>query len=157
MKYTRQQGFTLIECLVYMALFVVVVGFATVAFFHFWDDTRGFNRNAQEVVRVLHAGDQWRADIRSARRPIQMTSSNGEEQLRIPATNGDITYSFSNGELRRQEKVLLADLKSSEMESNQGVHVPAWRWELEIKSIRKQTLWRPLFTFEAVAGPSAIP
>ena len=157
MNASRQQGFTLIECIVYMALFVVVVGFATMVFFRYWDDSRDLSRHADDVVRVLHAGDQWRADLRAAHGPLQLTFTNGAEELRIPSSAGAITYTFAHGELRRQSKLLLANVQSSEMQSNAALHVPAWRWDLELQSKLKTPLWRPRFTFEAVAGPPGTP
>jgi hypothetical protein len=148
----------LIECLFYMAMLMVVLGVATKAFYNCWDNSRALRRNADDIVRALHAGDQWRADVRAATGPIQLTAVKGVEQFRIPATTGAIVYTFSNGELRRQagspasDRVLLSNVQSSEMQSDLRQRVAAWRWELEIKSAQRRSRWRPLFTFETVAG-----
>ena len=127
-------------------------------FFSRWDDSKALRRNADDIVRVLHAGDQWRADVRAATGPVQLTDADGAEQLRIPASAGEIVYTFSKGELRRQagaaaaNEVWLANVKSSQMQSDLRRNVAAWRWELELKTVRKTARWRPLFTFETVAG-----
>jgi hypothetical protein len=146
--------------LTYIALLVVVLGFAGKLFFQAWDDNKALRRNAEDIVRVLHTGDQWRADMRAASGPVQLTDANGGEGLRIPSSNGNILYTFSNGELRRQtgsvSDVWLANVKSSKMQSDTRQNVAAWRWELELKSARKTARWRPLFTFETVPG-SATP
>jgi hypothetical protein len=158
----RENGFSLIECLAYIALLVMVLGFATKIFFQSWDDSNALRRNADDIVRVLHAGDQWRADVRAATGPVQLTDAAGVEQLRIPAFPGDIVYTFSNGELRRQagagaaSQAWLSNVKSSQMQSDSQQDVMAWRWELELKTARRATLFRPLFTFETVAGGAII-
>ena len=151
-------GFTLIECIVYIGLFTVVLGVATRLFFQSWDDSKALRRNADDIVRVLHTGDQWRADVRAATGPVQLTDADGAEQLRIPAAAGEIVYTFSKGELRRKagadavSKVWLANVKSSQMRSDSRRSVAAWRWELELKTVKRTARWRPLFTFETVAG-----
>jgi Tfp pilus assembly protein FimT len=155
-------GFTLMECLVYIGLLAVVLGVATRIFFQSWDDSKALRRNADDIVRVLHTGDQWRADVRAATGPVQLTDANGTEQFRIPASAGEIVYTFSNGELRRKTsadaviKVWLANVKSSQMQSDLRRGVAAWRWELELKTVKRTARWRPLFTFETVAGDTII-
>jgi Tfp pilus assembly protein FimT len=151
-------GFTLIECVVYITLIVVVLGFATAIFFQSWDDSKALRRNADDIVRVLHAGDQWRNDMRAATGPVQLTNADGAEQLRIPAITGEIVYTFSNGELHRQagadpiSRVWLSNVKSSQMQSDLRQNVTAWRWELELKTAKRESLFRPLFTFETVVS-----
>jgi prepilin-type N-terminal cleavage/methylation domain-containing protein len=153
-----ERGFTLLECLVYMALLVVVVGVATGLFFQSWDDSKSLRRNAEDIVRALHAGDQWRADMRAATGPVQLTETDGAEQLRIPVVAGEIIYAFSNGELCRKSgpdsvnKVWLPNVKSSRMQSDSRGNVATWRWELELKTVKRTARYRPLFTFETVAG-----
>ena len=151
-------GFTLLECIAYVALLTVVLGFATRIFFQCWDDNKALRRDADDIVRVLHAGDQWRDDVRAATGPLQLTDSEGIKQLRIPAGAGEVTYTFSKGELRRQSgagaasQVWLSNVQSSQMQSDPRQDVPAWRWELELKTVKREKLFRPLFTFETVAG-----
>jgi len=152
------RGFTLLECIAYMALIVVVLGFAMKIFFQSWDDSKSLRRNADDIVLVLHAGDQWRADVRAATGPVQLTDADGVEQFRIPASGGEIVYTFAQGEIRRQtsidavNRVWLSHVKSSQMQSDLRQDVAAWRWELELKPVKKTALFRPLFTFETVAG-----
>jgi Tfp pilus assembly protein FimT len=158
---TRAGGTTLIEVLVYMALFVVVVGFAVAAFFGCWDNTKKLRRDADDVARALDIGERWRADVRGATGAVELTAANGTEQFRIPAAAGDITYTSANGEIHRQagssgpETLWLANVKSSQMQSEARGSVAAWRWELELKSARREARTRPLFTFESAAGKGA--
>lgn len=159
----RARGFTLIELLVYIALFAVVVGTAYMTFYECMSNSKALRRNADDIVRALSIGDQWRADIRAATGLIQLTNAPGAEQLRIPAAAGEIVYTLANGELRRRvgeaasNPVWLSNVKSSEMQSEWRGRVPVWRWELELKSVRKEARMRPLFTFESVAGTANLP
>lgn len=157
----NEQGVSLLECLAYISLLVVVLGFATKLFFQSWDDSKALRRNADDIVRVMHAGDRWRADVRTATGPLQLTDENGVEQCRVPTSTGDIVYTFSNGEVRRQagaagESVWLPNVKSSQMQPDSRSNVKAWRWELELKTVKKDALFHPLFTFEAVTGGGTV-
>jgi hypothetical protein len=82
--------------------------------------------------------------------------------LRVPARAGETTYTFANGEIRRQagaaapDKLWLGNVKSSRMQSEPRGRVVAWRWELELKTSRGKPQVRPLFTFECAAGAAII-
>lgn len=154
---SRRGGFSLIEVLVYMGLFFLITGCATVAFTQFWDESHALRRDTEDIVRALDAGDRWRADLRSASGKAEVSVTNGDEVLRIPSARGDIFYEFSNGQLHRQggggpRVVLLPNVKSSRMEADARSGIPAWRWELELKTSKRTAQVRPLFTFEAVPG-----
>ena len=160
---SRRAGLTLIEMLVYMAVAVVVVGFTTATFYDCWENTKALRRNADDIARALDIGEHWRADMRAATGAIELTSANESEQLHIPVRAGAVTYTFANGEVRRQSNsagrdiVWLSNVKSSRMLSETRGRVSAWRWELELKSSRKVPRLRPLFTFECAAGTAASP
>jgi Tfp pilus assembly protein FimT len=152
------RGVSLFECLVYISLVTVVLGIATAVFYKCWDAHRAIRRNADDIVRALHAGERWRADIRAATGRIQLIESNGVERLRVPGPRGGVVYSFADGEVRRQanpaapELVVLSSVKSSRMKTDARQIVTAWQWDLELKSNRKDMRLRPLFTFEAVTS-----
>lgn len=158
----REHAFTLIEIIVYMVLFVTVVGCATKTFYECWDNTKALRTSADDIARALEIGERWRADVRGATGVIQFTAAGGAEQWRIPEAAGEVIYTFANGELRRQagptapNTLWLSGVKSSQMQSDARGAVAAWRWELELKSVRKEARVRPLFTFECVAGTVAI-
>jgi Tfp pilus assembly protein FimT len=150
----------LIEMLVYIAMLAVVLAITTTAFYHCWDDSKALRRNADDIILVLHAGEQWRADVRAATGEVQLTRTEGGERLLVPSAAGPIIYTFAAGELRRQTpspsgtNLLFANIQSSQMQSDQRQRVQAWTWELELKPTRKDAKVRPLFTFESVAGPA---
>ena len=127
-------------------------------FSHCFNNSRAVRRNSDDIVRVLHVGEQWRADLRAALGPVQLTHNGDAEQLLIPSSSGNVIYDFSRGELHRQapapvgDQRLLSGIRSSQMDSSLRGQVTAWTWELELNPTRKDARVRPLFTFEALAG-----
>ena len=156
------RGFTIIECLVYISVLGVILAIGSAAFYRCWDDNKAITRNGDDIVRTLKAGEIWRADLRSATGPIQLTSSGSEQTVSIPCGKRQLIYSFAGGEVRKQIgkegawQVVLPKVKSSQMQSEKRDHVTAWRWELELASTRKNAKIHPLFTFEAVPGNSTV-
>jgi hypothetical protein len=159
---SSKSGIMLMEMLVYMALLTVVVGSAFLTFYDCWDNSKALRRNADAIERALSVGERWRGDVRAATGPIEQTLIGGAVRLRIPASTGEVIYTISNGEVRRQAgssrppSLWLANVKSSQMESELRGRVTAWRWELELKTERRQARFRPLFTFESPAGTAVI-
>jgi Tfp pilus assembly protein PilE len=160
----HRQGVTLIECLLYIAVLGVLLNVAIIGFNRCWDNSKHLRRNAEDIVRALKAGEQWRADIRAATGAIQITELKATEQAVIPQHGGNVTYtvSYPLGEVRRQAgangpaTLVLSRLKSSLMQADPRALVTAWRWEVELVSIQKKPGITPLFTFEAVpTQPSA--
>ena len=153
-----RRGYLLLECLVYIAALAIILVVTMRGFYHCWDNIRALRHNADDIIRVLHAGEQWRADLRAASAPVQLSRTGDAEQLRIPCAAGPIIYTFAKGELRRQTSLpsatnlLFTNLHSSQMQSDPRQLVTAWTWELELKPTRKDAKVCPLFTFETVPG-----
>jgi hypothetical protein len=147
--------------IVYMALLTVVLGSALATFYDAWDNHRALDRNADDVARALDIGERWRGDIRAATGPVSVVVADGAVHCHIPASQGEVTYTIANGQVRRQAgaaappSLWLASVKSSQMDSEPRGGVTAWRWELELKTERRDARFRPLFTFES-AAPLAI-
>ena len=57
----------LLECLVYIAVLAVVLVVTMRGFYRCWDNSKALRHNADDIILVLHAGEQWRADVRAAR------------------------------------------------------------------------------------------
>ena len=95
-------------------------------------------------------------DVRSATGKITVETTAQGEFLRIPHGTSVVLYSFTAGEIHRQfassefSMPLLPAVNASQMVMDQRGPVSAWRWELELKSRRKETHLPLLFTFEAV-------
>ncbi|MGC9940996.1 MAG: hypothetical protein ABSE48_04130 [Verrucomicrobiota bacterium] len=153
----RATGIFLIECLVYIAVFCILLGIGTAAFFFCWDHTRAVILATNDVESALRAGECWRADVRAATGAISVDTTQTGEVVVIPEGEKNIIYRFADEELRRQiasenvSQLLLPKVKTSEMRADPRGKVAAWRWDLELNERRKETHLPLLFTFEAVA------
>lgn len=151
----RHAGVVLLECLVYIAVLAILMGIGTAAFFFCWDHTRAVVFTADEIESALRAGECWRADVRAATGKISIETSAAGETARIPETGGEVLYHFTGGELRRENpaqnnsRLLLARVKTSEMNTEARGDVTAWRWEVELTPRRQETRIPLLFIFEA--------
>jgi len=145
----NRRGFNLIEMLVYMAGLTVVLTIAYPAFEKAMRGSRDLQRNADDILRAIHAGELWRKDVRSATGPIRVE----HDAMFIPVGNDRVVYSFADGAVWREwndvRSMALRDVKSSSMRSGFAT-VTFWRWEVELASPQKNPAVRPLFTFEAV-------
>ncbi len=146
-------AFSLVECLVYIALFFVVLGVAVGAYYQMDEQSRGFARNSSDIVRTMQAGERWRADVRNATNAAQFDQN---LELRLATRNGDVSYFFRDGSVWRQSTndgkpiPVIANVKSSQMKADPRPQVKAWRWEIELQTKRTNATVRPLFTFLAV-------
>ncbi len=151
-----ERGILLVDCMVYIALWSVVVGLAFASFYRCFDQTKHLSRNASDIVRALQAGERWREDVQQAMGELALIESGEAQELRIPQQAGDVVYLFKEGTVLRRagEKSrwarLLADVKESSMQKDPRTQVTAWRWEIELKTTQKVVRLRPLFTFQAV-------
>jgi hypothetical protein len=153
-------GYLLIECLVYLSVLVVILGLGLGAFYVCWDYSKALHYATDDINAALHAGERWRADIRSATGKITGETTPEGERLRIPHGANEIIYNFNAGEVRRQiassgfSELLLPKVSVSQMVTETRGPVAAWRWELELTPHRKETHLPLLFTFEAAAKPT---
>jgi hypothetical protein len=144
--------------MLYVALFLVVTTVAALAYYRVDVETRALDRNSDDVVRAMKAGEQWRAEIRSATAPPRLEGG----ILKLTTKAGDLVYTTTNGVIWRKAgqgraMAWLEHVKSSTMEIDTRQNVTAWRWELELQTKRAQASVRPLFTFTAVPTKEAKP
>src|SRR4051812_43578989 len=99
-------GFTLIECLVYLVLFVFVSGLAFEAYFTMNQQTRAVNNSASDISRAMRAGERWRADLRFSTTAIV----ENESTLRLTQKSGVVRYQFRDGAIWRQSNEALPTL-----------------------------------------------
>jgi hypothetical protein len=153
----RQAGIMLVECLVYLAVFTILLGIGTASFYFCWDHSRALIYATDDIATALHTGERWRADVRAATGKITVETTATGEVVRIPETKKEIVYRFESGELRREiptsgnSWLLLPKVETSRMETETRGGVTAWRWELELTERRKETHLPLRFTFEAAA------
>lgn len=148
----NQHGLLLVECMVYIALVMLITGVGVSLFTRTLSFQREIERNSNDIVRTLKVGEQWREDIRKAVKPITVEN----HRLEIPQVNSRVIYDWNNGSLWRIEfddppQLLLRGVKASEFIKDDREHVSAWRWELELDRHRGKMNVEPLFTFGAVA------
>jgi hypothetical protein len=152
----RQSGILLTECLVYLAVFTILLGLGMAAFYFCWDHTRSVISAANNVESALRAGERWRADVRAATGTISVETTAAGEIVKIPESGNEIVYRFENGGLRREisspenSQLLLEKVNASEMKIEPRDGVTAWRWELELTPQRRESHFPLLCTFEAV-------
>jgi hypothetical protein len=155
-KARRCAGILLAECLVYIAVFAILVGGGTVAFYFFWDHSKALIFTTNDIVSALRAGEGWRADVRAATGNISVVTTATNEVVRIPETGREIIYRFESGELHRENpsandsRLLLPTVKTSRMETDIRGGVTGWRWELELVQRRREMNLPLRFTFGAV-------
>jgi len=149
------------ECIVYIGLVFVIFGLGTLAFYRCFDNMKALRRNSDDITRVLSAGELWREDIRAATKPIHFETS--DQLLLIPHRAGEVAYKFAGNQVSRRTGpnapwvVLLPKVENSRMQAAPRASVTAWQWELELATLRKPAVIRPLFTFTAVPGATTPP
>ena len=154
-KLRRAAGILLTECVVYIAVFAILTGIGTAAFYLCWDHSQALIYATDDITSALRAGEHWRADVRGATGKISVETTATGELVRIPETEKEIVYRFESGEVRREipasknSQLLLPKVKTSQMKADARGTVSAWRWELELTPRRKETQLPLLFTFEA--------
>jgi len=150
-----QTGYLLLECLVYIALFAVITGLGLATFYLCWENSRALGYTTDDIAAALRAGERWRADIRGATGQVIAENTATGELLHIPCGTNEILYRFTPGEIHRQSassafaESMLTAVKTSQIVEDKRGPVSAWRWELELKSHRKETHLPLQFTFEA--------
>ena len=155
----KTRGYLLIECLVYIGLVLAVLGVAYSALYRCVDRSVVLRRNVDDITSALHAGERWRADVRSSGADIRVETTADGQLLHLLSPQGQITYRFSGNSLTRRVgerswTTVLSNLKSSTMQADSRQNVTAWRWELELepraKASANPSRLRPMFTFFAV-------
>jgi hypothetical protein len=152
----HRAGILLAECLVYISLFFVLTGISYGLYFRTMEFSRGLQRNSDEIVRALKAGERWREDVRRAVGPLVTEMHDGVAVNVIPQSDGSVLYWLHEGTLWRQTPAnavatpLCRGVKSSNIVRDARQSVTAWRWEIELKTQQKTVRLKPLFSFLAV-------
>ena len=154
-----QCAYLLLEALVYIAVLVAVLGAGYAAMYRCIDSSLALRRNADDITSALHAGERWRADVRSATSQARLETTEAGQLLAFDSPKGPISYRFSTNAILRSVGAgpwtrLLPNVKSSTMKSDPRQYASPWCWELELaprtQGSVKPGRVRPLFTFIAV-------
>lgn len=155
------RGMALIELLVYMSVLLVLMGVGYAAFYRCLDNTTALRQSSDDIVNALHAGEDWRGDVRKAAR-VRLDSTPAEQILHLFGPHGEVDYRFAANAVSRRIgdnpwSPFLSRVQSTAFVSDSRRDVTAWRWELELQPHKKRiSRIRPLFTFIAVpAGDSS--
>jgi hypothetical protein len=152
-------AYLLIEALVYIAVLVAVLGAGYAAMYRCLDSSIALRRNADDITSALHAGERWRADVRSATDQVRLEDAAHGQLLYLDGPSSAVVYCFATNGIYRWLGTgpwvrLLPNVKSSTMTADPREHVTAWRWELELQPRQSGSVKpgrvRPLFTFTAV-------
>lgn len=155
----RSPAFTLIECLVWIAMLALMFGFIIQVFFSGQAGATALRRNADDITRTLHAGERWREDVRTATAPPRAVEKDGQHWLAIPRGTNLTVYIHFKDTVWRQEHTnqtwqpALARVKSSHMDADARQHITAWRWEVELQTKDPKKRVTPLFTFLTAVQP----
>src|SRR5581483_2470133 len=97
-----RHGIMLIECMVYLAVFVVLLGVGFSSFYLLWDNSMALQRTTDDIGNALRAGEAWRADVRDATGKIQIENDSDGLVLKIPRGKSEIDYRFSDNSICRK-------------------------------------------------------
>ena len=153
------RAYLIIEALVYIAVVFVLLGAGYAAMYRCVDNSIALRRNADDITSALHAGERWRADVRSATSQARLETTDAGQLLSFESPKGPVSYRFSTNAILRSVGAgpwtrLLPNVKSSTMRSDPRQYASPWCWELELaprtQGSVKPGRVRPLFTFIAV-------
>jgi len=149
----------LMECLLYIALVMVLVGLGLASLHMAFTHSLHLREGTDRILLALHAGEQWRADIRAASGPPQLETSATNLTLKILTANGGtVDYAFFDATIWRRTasqaawQPLLRGVESTRFLPEERRRVRGWRWEVELMRHKKARGMKPLLTFQAVPG-----
>ncbi len=149
-------GLMLVECLVYIAVFTVIMFLAFQSYYHLTAASNRMRATADDITKVMEIGERWRADVRLAVAPVSVAKNGNDEVIRIPQADRVVEYhSTTNAILRRAgdgaQLIPVTDRVSrSSFEKDARKRATAWRWELELQPKYKDTRRKTAMTFIAV-------
>ena len=152
------RGLSLLELMVYISVFIVILGISYASLYRTTDTTKHLGRNAHDISRALRAGERWRQDVRSATGAIELDRSASSVAIKIPTKDGVIRYTFRDGVCWRESQgrsdpeKFVDRVRDSQFISEKRSSLSCWRWELELEPSRTHASMKPLFTFIAPSG-----
>jgi len=156
---TRRSGLMLMECVMYLGLVMLLVGLAMAALLMAFTQSTHLREGSDHIIKTLQAGEQWRADIRSAVGSPSVVHTATNSTLRLTTSSGGvIDYAFFDQTVwrkvapRNDWQPLLQRVDASRFIPDQREHVRSWRWELKLVHGKSRPGMMPLFTFKAVPG-----
>ncbi len=155
----RNRGVTLIECLVYCSVLMILAATGIVLLGKMMGFHRDLERNANDITRSLNAGERWRADVRQATGPIRSFVEGESVLFEIPQETDSVLYQFDQHHLWRHTSsespswLALKDVSGCQFVLDSRSHTEAWRLEVHLKTKLKTVRVEPKFSFLAVPPP----
>ena len=149
-------GTTLIECMIYIVVVTILLGMGISLLSKMVGFHRDLERNAADITRCLNAGERWRADLRRATGPIRIFRDGPDDMMEIPIGDDYILYRYDQDDLWRHTTdtrvaiLALKGLARCEFIHESRPHTEAWRWEIELHTVKRVVNVQPRFTFLAV-------
>lgn len=150
----RCRPMTLIETLVYVALFAVVSGVAVELFITGSNAAHSVSRACDRIVNVTRQGDRWRADVRNA---LDITVNEQHDSVEIVTRGGNvIEYTFRDHTVWRShnagsETAFIPRVQQCRFTRYSPDQPRAWKMALELREESGNAGVEPLFDFIAVA------
>lgn len=146
---------TLIEALVYIAVFMMVVGLTYQCFHMFLKNSQNLKKATEDIIRVTQIGDRWREDIRNADsikydNGILFLNKDGRESC---YSFKDNALQFRGAALDSQWKILSDRIGECIFTETAHKGFSAWEMNIELKVRNEKSKVKPLFSFMAVNKP----
>src|SRR6202158_5426895 len=77
-------AYLMTEALVYIGVSFLLLGVGYAVMYRCVNNSIALRRNAEDIARTLRAGEQWRADVRSATSPGRWETTDTGRILRLP-------------------------------------------------------------------------
>lgn len=155
-QHSHGAAFTLIEMLIYISVLMVLIAVGFAALYRSLDSSMALRRNADDIINAIHAGENWRADVRSARGLVSAETNVDGVIFHLSTPGHNVAYRFAANTLFRRIgdnswSPVLANVMSCTFVPEARSGINGWRCELELQPTRKApSRLRPLFTFIAV-------
>jgi hypothetical protein len=147
----------MLEMLAYIGVIMLLLGVGYAATDRCIRSSIRLRLSVQDVTTALHAGEQWRTEVRSATAPVRTTDSETGKTIVIPTPDGEISYRFFDGNVLRHSGQapwvrILSNVKHSTMEPETRHETTIYHWELELQPRAQGAHMKPLFTFLAATN-----
>jgi type II secretory pathway pseudopilin PulG len=149
-------GFSIIELMIYLAVFAVIGVLAWTSFARVFDVTNDHRRIGDRVSALARAGERWRDEVRRSTALPRLDDAAAVFRLRL--AEGDVAYLFNGGRLVRTNEtlaradVLVDGLTGGAFEREPAEGVVAWRMDARLQSRQRPERVLGAFRFLAVAS-----
>lgn len=116
-KSRKCSGILLIQCLVYLAVFAILLTGAMTVLYFCWNHSEALIGATEQIHSALYTGERWRDDVRGATGKISMETTATGETVTIPEGKGDVRYYFGSGQVSRQS----GDVKGNRAFKSQNI------------------------------------